>query len=95
MRVALQRMGDIKGVLNRFFGNQDLFDEKMELKQQKVVRLPQVVKEKDSPLNVPPSRESRTTKGGPNAQKLKPLSKIKNDDQDFWKADFKGKNNGY
>lgn len=32
MKVALDRMGDIKGVLNRFFGNEDLFDEKMELK---------------------------------------------------------------
>ena len=29
MKVALERMNDIKAVLNRFFGNDDLFDEKM------------------------------------------------------------------
>jgi hypothetical protein len=32
MKVALIRMSDIKAVLNRFFGNEDLFDEKMDLK---------------------------------------------------------------
>jgi hypothetical protein len=32
MKVALERMGDVKGVLNRFFSNEDLFDEKMDLK---------------------------------------------------------------
>lgn len=44
MRVALERMNDIKGVLNRFFSNEDLWDEKMDLKEQKVQRLPQPVK---------------------------------------------------
>lgn len=39
MKVALNRMSDIKAVLNRFFGNDDLFDEKMDLKQQKVQRV--------------------------------------------------------
>lgn len=29
MKVALERMNDIKAVINRFFGNDDLFDEKM------------------------------------------------------------------
>lgn len=38
MKVALERMNDIKAVLNRFFGNDDLFDEKMDLKEQKVQR---------------------------------------------------------
>lgn len=52
MRVALERMSDIKGVLNRFFSNEDLFDEKMELKEQKVQRLPQPAKE----TQLPPSR---------------------------------------
>jgi hypothetical protein len=32
MKVALNRMSDLKAVLNRFFGNEDLFDEKMDLK---------------------------------------------------------------
>ena len=89
MKVALERMGDIKGVLNRFFGNEDLFDEKMDLKPQKVVR-PMI--QKESPL--PPSRE-KSRQGGSNAQKLKPISRIKNDDDDFWKADFKSRNVGY
>lgn len=44
MRVALDRMGDVKGVLNRFFGNEDLFDDKMDLKEQKIQKLPQVAK---------------------------------------------------
>ena len=39
MKVALERMTDIKAVLNRFFSNQDLFDEVMELKEQKIVRV--------------------------------------------------------
>lgn len=39
MKVALDRMGDIKAVLNRFFGNEDLFDEKMDLKEQTVKRI--------------------------------------------------------
>ena len=93
MKVALERMGDIKGVLNRFFTNEDLFDQKMDLKQQKVQRLPQPAK--DSPLP-PPSRQSRTKNIGNNSTKLKPLIKQqKNDDEDFWKADFKNKNSVY
>lgn len=39
MKVALNRMNDLKAVLNRFFGNEDLFDEKMDLKEQKVQRI--------------------------------------------------------
>lgn len=39
MKVALDRMGDIKAVLNRFFGNEDLFDEKMDLKEQRIQRI--------------------------------------------------------
>lgn len=39
MKVALDRMSDIKAVLNRFFGNDDLFDEKMDLKEQKIQRV--------------------------------------------------------
>ena len=42
-------MNDIKGVLNRFFGNEDLWDEKMELKEQKVQRLPQPTRELPPP----------------------------------------------
>ena len=38
LKVALDRMNDVRSVLNRFFGNEDLFDEKMDLKQQKVIR---------------------------------------------------------
>ena len=45
MKVALDRMSDIKAVLNRFFGNDDWFDEKMDLKEQRVQR-----------VEVPPSR---------------------------------------
>lgn len=41
MKVALDRMNDVRGVLNRFFSNEDLFDEKMDLKEQKIQRLPQ------------------------------------------------------
>ena len=89
MKVALERMGDIKGVLNRFFGNEDLFDEKMDLKPQKVTRPPQPVKE-TTPL--PPSRD-KSRQG--NTQKLKPISRVKNDDDDFWRADFKSRNPAY
>ncbi len=39
MKVALDRMGDIKAVINRFFGNEDLFDEKMDLKEQRIQRI--------------------------------------------------------
>ena len=39
MKVALERMNDIKAVLNRYFGNDDLFDEKMDLKEQKIQRV--------------------------------------------------------
>ena len=42
MKVVLGRMGDVKAVINRFFGNEDLFDEKMELKEQRIQR-PEVV----------------------------------------------------
>ena len=48
----------------------------------------------------PPSRDRahNNSKIGNNANKLKPINstKSKNDDEDFWKADFKGKNtSGY
>lgn len=36
MKVAMEKMTDIKVVLNRFFANEDLFDEKMDLKHQQV-----------------------------------------------------------
>ena len=88
MKVALDRMGDIRGVLNRFFGNEDLFDEKMNLKEQKVSRPPQPVKETPMPSSRDKSRQG-------NNQKLKPISRIKNDDDDFWRADFKPKNSAY
>lgn len=39
MKIALERMSDVRAVLNRFFGNEDLFDEKMDLKEQKVHRV--------------------------------------------------------
>lgn len=61
----------------------------MDLKEQKIQRLPQPAK--DSPLP-PPSRDSKAAKQGLNASRLKPIQKTKNDDEDFWKADFKGKN---
>ena len=32
LKVALDRMNDVRSVLNRFFGNQDLWDQKMDLK---------------------------------------------------------------
>lgn len=64
----------------------------MELKEQKVQRLP--LPAKDTPLP-PPSRDSKAGKGANNSAKLKPLAKQKNDDEDFWKGDFKGKNSVY
>ena len=71
-------MGDIRSVLNRFFGNEDLFNDKMDLKEQKVHR-PTI---KDQPRL--PSRDIR---GG--QPKLKPIQKdLRNDDEDFWKGDF-------
>lgn len=39
MKVAVERMTDLKAVLNRFFGNEDLFDDKMDLKEQRVQRV--------------------------------------------------------
>jgi hypothetical protein len=39
MKVAMDRMTDIKAVLNRFFGNEDLFNDKMDLKEQKIQRV--------------------------------------------------------
>lgn len=69
MKVALERMTDIKAVLNRFFGNEDLFDQKMDLKEQKVSRpqfnTPQEPQYTESRL---PSRQNR------NVTKLKPLN---------------------
>lgn len=56
MKVALERMNDLKSVLNRFFANEDLFDEKMDLKQQQVTR-PQIVTElPQKPESRQPSR---------------------------------------
>jgi hypothetical protein len=40
----------------------------------------------------PPSREKKSGKIGNNATRLKPLVIQKNDETDFWKADFKDKN---
>ncbi len=76
-------MNDIRSVLNRFFGNGDLFDEKMDLKEQKVQRpAPPVAKEQQSRL------QSRETRGG-NQPRLKPIQReTKNEDEDFWKGDF-------
>lgn len=77
-------MGDIKAVLNRFFGNEDLFDEKMDLKEQRIQRIELPSRESQ---NRQPTKESRTQ------TKLKPLnySNKNNDDEDFWRGDFKGK----
>lgn len=76
MKVALDRMGDVRGVLNRFFSNEDLFDERMDLKEQKIQRLPQPPK--DTPLP-PPSRDK--SKYNNNPSKLKPITmKGSNDD---------------
>lgn len=61
----------------------------MNLKEQRVVRPPQPVKE--TPM--PPSRDN--SRKGNNTQRLKPISRIKNDDDDFWRADFKSKNPAY
>lgn len=84
MKVALDRMGDLKAVLNRFFGNEDLFDEKMDLKEQKIRRIEIPSRESQ---NRQPTKESRTQ------TKLKPLnySSKNNDDEDFWRGDYKGK----
>lgn len=91
MKVALERMSDIKSVLNRFFANEDLFDEKMDLKEQKV-QMP-VQETEGSPFKNDrvPSRENR------NITKLKPLNNSRKKDQsgeeeDFWKGDFSTKN---
>lgn len=104
MRVALDRMGDVKGVLNRFFTNEDLFDEKMDMKEQKVQKV--VVQQQNGggkdlvTPNIPQSRDGKGQKIG-NQNKLKPInsnnsnnaSRVKNDDEDFWKAaDFKSRN---
>ena len=72
MKVALERMNDIRAVLNRFFGNDDLFDEKMDLKEQKIQRVEVVSRE----------NQNRTTiKETKNQTKLKPLNYTnKNDD---------------
>ena len=84
MKVALNRMGDIKAVLNRFFGSDDLFDEKMELREQHVRRV-EVPSSRQSQNRQPP-KELRTT------NKLKPLTHTsKNEDDDFWRGDYKGK----
>lgn len=80
MKVALERMGDLKAVLNRFFGNEDLFDERMELKEQRIQRV-EVVSRENQPRV--PSRENKTQ------PKLKPINySTKNDDEDFWRGDF-------
>lgn len=79
MKVALDRMNDIKAVLNRFFGNDDLFDEKMELKEQRVQRVEVISRENQNRTAV-----KETTK---NQTKLKPLNYTnKNDDEDFWRG---------
>ena len=83
MKVALDRMGDIKAVINRFFGNEDLFDEKMDLKEQRIQRIQIPSRESQ---NRQPAKESRTQ------TRLKPLNYTKNnDDEDFWRGDYKGK----
>ena len=65
MKVALDRMGDIKAVLNRFFGSDDLFDEKMDLREQKVQRVEVVSRE---------NQQRSTARDVKNQQKLKPLN---------------------
>jgi hypothetical protein len=86
MKVALERMGDIKAVLNRFFGNDDLFDEKMELREQKIQRVEVLSRENQN--------RTTTIKETKNQTKLKPLNYTnKNDDEDFWRGEFnKSKN---
>lgn len=73
MKIALERMNDVKAVLNRFFGSEDLFDEKMDLKQQRIQR-----------VQVPQSRQSQPrliNKETKTQSKLKPLNySAKNDD---------------
>ena len=77
-------MTDIRAVLNRFFGNEDLFDEKMDLKEQKIHRV-QVQSRQNQ--NRQPTKDTKT-----NTNKLKPLNYTsKNEDEDFWRGDF-GKN---
>lgn len=81
MKVALNRMNDLKSVLNRFFGNEDLFDEKMDLKEQRVQRIEVVSRENQQRPSM-----KETSK---NSTKLKPLSYTnKNEDEDFWRGDF-------
>lgn len=81
MKVALNRMNDLKSVLNRFFGNEDLFDEKMDLKEQKVQRIEVVSRENQQRPSMKETAKNQT--------KLKPLSYTnKNEDEDFWRGDF-------
>jgi hypothetical protein len=83
MKIALERMGDVKAVLNRFFGNEDLFDEKMDLKEQQVRRIE--VPSRESQNRQPP-KELKTQ------SRLKPLNYTsKNEDEDFWRGDYRGK----
>ncbi len=79
MKIALERMSDVRAVLNRFFGNEDLFDQKMDLKEQKVHRVEVLSRE---------NQQRTTMKETKNQTKLKPLNHTKNDDQDFWRGDF-------
>lgn len=71
MKVAIQRMNDVRAVLNRFFGNEDLFDQKMDLKEQKVHRVEVLSRE---------NQQRTTMKETKNQTKLKPLNYTKNDD---------------
>lgn len=71
MKVALDRMGDLKAVLNRFFGNEDLFDEKMDLKEQRIQRVEITSREG---TNRQPPKELKTQ------TKLKPLNYSKGND---------------
>ncbi len=71
MKVAIQRMNDVRAVLNRFFGKEDLFDQKMDLKEQKVHRVEVLSRE---------NQQRTTMKETKNQTKLKPLNYTKNDD---------------
>ena len=71
MKIALERMSDVRAVLNRFFGNEDLFDQKMDLKEQKVHRVEVLSRE---------NQQRTTMKETKNQTKLKPLNHTKNDD---------------
>jgi hypothetical protein len=73
VKVALERMTDLKAVLNRFFGNEDLFDEKMDLKEQRVQKVEVVVRE------IQPRLPSRENKAQP---KLKPLNYANSKNED-------------